>query len=126
MNNSPKKHRPHIILRFMLLALLCIFLTLENNPLVRLEAIIGLSPSPIERFFGIKSLFSGMTESINQVANLNLRQSIEANIFGLPFLIISVFFITTWKFPKLDTRVKEAMFFLLFLTMSAIVNIVHS
>ena len=59
-----------LFLRLFLFFLLLLFFSLENNPLVRLEAIIGLSPSPIEKIFGVKSFFSGMTEGVHQMAIL--------------------------------------------------------
>ncbi|MCK5717750.1 MAG: DUF2752 domain-containing protein [Thiomargarita sp.] len=98
----------------MLLIILIGFASIRNNPLVRLEALLGLSPSPIERFFGVKSLFSGMTEGIHQFVHLNIVSSIKANIFAPLFIIIIVYSILSWNIPKMDTRKKE-YFFLQFL-----------
>ncbi len=117
--------KPHIIVRLLIIIALICFVFIENNPVVRLEAELGISPSPIERFFGIKSLFSGMTEGVHQFVRLNFLASVRANVFA-PFVIpIVVFFIFTWKIPKVDTKKKEYTFFLMFIVMSLIVNIIN-
>jgi hypothetical protein len=120
----PQK-KPHFIFRVVILLLLCGFAYVEPNPIVRLEAILGLSPSPIERFFGIKSLFSGMTEGVHQLVRLDLLASMEANVFAplvIPFL---AYCCLVWKIPKIDTKPKEIFFFLGFITFSLVVNILN-
>lgn len=99
------------------------FAYIENNPIVRLEAVLGLSPAPLERFFGIKSLFSGMTESVHQFVRLNFVSSFRSNPFGplvIPVFVVCCLF---WWVPTLDTKKKEIIFFLLFITASAVVNL---
>lgn len=125
MSNSIHNQKPHLAVRLLVILLLAAFAFIENNPVVRLEAVLGLSPSPIERFFGIKSLFSGMTEGVHQFVRLNVMASIEANIFSPLVIPIVVFFISTWRVPKIDTKNKEQVFFLAFIVMSAIVNVVN-
>jgi hypothetical protein len=102
------------------------FAYLDKNPVVRLEAFLGLSPSPIERFFGIKSLFSGMTEGVHQVARLNLVAAFKANIFSPLVIPTVVYFVLTWQVPKIDSKKKETIFFLGFIGLSIVVNILHS
>lgn len=116
--------KPHIILRFLLLLVIIWFMAIENNPLVRLEAILGLSPPPIERFFGMKSLFSGMTEGVQQFVRLNFESSIESNIFSPLIVAMIIFAILTWNVPKLDSKEKEYVFFCIFILLSAVVNLV--
>jgi hypothetical protein len=98
---------------------------MENNPVVKLEAVLGLSPSPIERLFGIKSLFSGMTEGVHQFMRMDIKSSIRANIFA-PFVMpIVIYGVLTWKIPKIDTRNKEYIFFAIFIGLSVVINVVN-
>ena len=115
--------QPKLYLRIMLLLSLLGFAVIERNPIVALEAKLGLSPSPIERIFGVKSLFSGMTEGVHQFALLNLSQSIKANIFAPIVIPATVVMILAWKIPTLDSKAKESSFFIVFMFMSAFVNI---
>jgi len=101
------------------------FVNMENNPLVKLEAKLGLSPSPIERIFGIKSFFSGMTEGVHQIANLNFYNAIQANIFSPIIVLLFIYFWITWDIPKIDTRKKEVTFFSVFILCSVVVNLVN-
>ena len=125
MNNSAVEKKPSYIWRFLLLVVITMFAAIDNNPLVRLEAQLGLSPSPIERIFGVKSLFSGMTEGLFQFVNMNMGSSIQANIFAPLVIPLVAYSILTWKFPKVDTRKKEHIFFSVFIMLSIIVNIVN-
>ena len=118
-------NKPHVLVRFLPILSLIGFAFIENNPLVRLEAILGLSPSPIERFFKVKSLFSGMTEGVHQFVRLNIEASAKSNIFAPIVIPLLVFGISTWNIPKVDTKKKEYIFFLIFIGLSVIVNIVN-
>lgn len=117
--------KPPVIWRFALIVFIAVFASLENNPVVKMEALLGLSPSPIERIFGIKSLFSGMTEGIFQFIRLNFEASMKANAFSPLVIPLVGFSILTWRFPKIDTRKKEYVFFVAFIMLSIIVNIVN-
>lgn len=55
--------------------------SLELNSLVRLEALPGLSPAPLERHLGIRSLFCGMTEGAVRTLHGDIREAIRANAF---------------------------------------------
>ena len=121
---KPKAERPAIIYRVFLLFAIAVFAHIDNNPIVRLEAWLGLSPSPIERLFGVKSLFSGMTEGVNQFAKLNLAASFNANPFAPLVLPFVAFCCLSWWFPVIDSRKKEVTFFTLFILLSLIVNLV--
>ncbi len=99
--------------------------SIEHNPLVRIEAQVGLSPAPLERFFGIKNFFSGMTEGAHRLARFDFLGSLEANIFTPLFLAASVLAILMWRVPKVDTRAKELVFFVVFVGLSLVVNVVH-
>lgn len=105
--------------------MLASFASMENNPIVKLEAILGLSPSPIERLFGIKSFFSGMTEGVHQFVHMDIESSIRANVFA-PFVMPALIYgVLTWKIPKIDTRKKEYIFFAVFIGFSIVVNIAN-
>mgnify|MGYP001322178336 CR=1 FL=1 len=99
------------------------FASIDNNPLVKFLAITGLSPSPLETIFGIKSLFSGMTEGLYQILHLNFNQAMKANIFSpiiIPFLL---YLVIKNEVPKMNNRATEALFFCGFIILSIFVNI---
>ena len=112
-----------LFLRLLLFLLLLLFISIENNPLVRLEAIIGLSPSPIEKIFGVKSFFSGMTEGVHQMAILNLEGALNANIFSPLVLPLLLLLFIRGKIPKIKTRKHELVFFSSFIFLSILVNV---
>lgn len=115
--------KPPIALRLCLIALLAAFASLDHNPVVRLEAKLGLSPSMLERLFGIRGLFSGMTEATYQLVRLDLGRALAANILVVPVLGAFALCILLWTRPKLDTRRREMGFFALVLAGVAINNI---
>lgn len=117
--------KPHLIWRILLILALIGFASIEKNPIVKFEAKFGFSPSPIERIFGIKSLFSGMTEGVHQFVRMNIIASLEANVFA-PFVIpLALYYCLTWNIPKIDNKKKEVIFFSGFIVLSIIVNIVN-
>ncbi len=117
--------KPSFLWRFFLIIAIVGFASIDNNPLVKFEAELGLSPSPIEKIFGVKSFFSGMTEGVFQFIHMNIEASIQANIFA-PLVVPFVFYsILTWSFPKIDTKKKEYAFFSVFILLSIIVNIAN-
>ena len=115
--------KPPLALRLCLLALLAVFAGLDRNPVVRLEAKLGLSPSPLEKLFGIRGLFSGLTEATYQLARLNLGRALAANILVVPVLGAFALCILLWTWPKVDTRRREIGFFVLVLVGIAINNL---
>src|SRR6476661_3353166 len=50
-----------------------------RNPFVRAEAILGLSPTPLERILHVKCLFCGMTEAVYRLAHADLKGAMAAN-----------------------------------------------
>jgi hypothetical protein len=115
--------KPPLALRLCLLALLAAFASLDRNPVVRLEAQLGLSPSPLERWVGIRGLFSGMTEATYQLVRLDLGRALAANVLVVPVLGAIALCILLWRRPKLDTRRREIAFFGLVLAGIAINNV---
>ena len=112
-----------LFLRLLLFSLLLLFISIENNPLVRLEAIIGLSPSPIEKIFGVKSLLSGMTEGVHQMTFLNVQDALNANIFSPIVIPLLLLLFIRGKIPKIKTRKHELVFFSSFIFLSVLVNV---
>ncbi len=121
----PRKQsaKPSFVVRFGLLFAFAAFAALENNPIVSLQATLGLSPAPLERFFGIKSLFSGMTEGVHRVVRLDLRGSFDANLFAPLMLLLIFAVILAWRVPRIDSRRKELAFFAVFVACSILVNL---
>ena len=115
--------KPPLALRIVLIALLAAFAGLDRNPVVRLEAKLGLSPSPLERLFGIRGLFSGMTEATYQLVRLDLGRALAANILVVPVIAAFALCILLWTRPKLDSRRREIAFFALVLAGVAINNV---
>ena len=116
------KELKSLLFRLLLFFLLLLFFSLENNPLVRLEALIGLSPSPIEKIFGVKSLFSGMTEGVNQMAMFNIENALKANIFSPLVIPLLLLLFLRGKAPKIKTKKHELIFFSSFIFLSILVN----
>lgn len=125
MREPANRRKPPFVVRLLLILSLLLFASIEANPLVRIEAVLGLSPAPLERFFGTKSLFSGMTEGVHQLVRLDIVRSIQANIFSPLVPVLVVLSIATWTFPKIDSSVKECTFFAIFVVLSVVVNLVH-
>ena len=115
---------PRLVARILLTGALAAFAALDHNPIVRLEALLGLSPSPLERFFGIRGFFSGMTEATHRLTRLDLRGAAQANILVYPFLAAVVTAILLWRWPRMTTRKHELAFLTVALAGTAINNIV--
>ena len=125
MSDAVIYKKPPVAWRLALILLVAMFASIDNNPVVKLEAVLGLSPSPIERIFGIKSLFSGMTEGVYQFVRMNFEASIKANIFSPLVIPLIAYAILAWRLPKVNTRRQEYMFFGVFIMLSIVVNIVN-
>lgn len=103
--------KPGLIPRASILLGGWLFAWIEHNPLVWLVAKLGLSPSPLERLFGIRGLFSGMTEASHQLARFELGASLRANILTIPVLMLAATVVLRWQAPKLVSRRREVAFF---------------
>jgi hypothetical protein len=103
--------KPGLILRISILLAGWAYAWIEHNPLVRLIADLGLSPSPLERLFGIRGLFSGMTEASHQLARFDVPASLRANVLTIPLLVLAAIVILRWQAPTLATRRREMSFF---------------
>lgn len=96
---------------------------LPANPLVRAEALLGLSPGPLERYLGIKNLFSGMTEGMHQLVHGELGKALDAN-FLTPLVACALL---AWAVTgvRLETRRHEILAAAGFVGLSMLVNLVH-
>lgn len=117
--------RPPLHLRFGIIAAAVIFCSIARNPLVRLEAMLGLSPAPWERFTGMKTIFSGMTEGFYRLAQGDLRGASSANILSAPFAIFLVWAVLSWRWPRMTSRFREGLFLLGVVLGSLLINLVH-
>jgi len=117
--------RPRLLTRILAALLLLGLMSIDSNPIVRAIAVLKLSPSNIEKVFGFKSIFSGLTEGIYQALNFNLEASIRANIFAPVVVCYLGYCVLCWRFPKIDTKRKEVTFFTLVIVTSIVVNIVN-
>ena len=108
-----------IILGLCVIALI----SLDKNPIVWVEAILGLSPPPLERFLGIKSAFSGMTEGVVQFMNFDLKASFHANVFAPLVLPVTFYLLIIGKVPRIQSKLGEIFCLTAFLIMSVVVNV---
>jgi hypothetical protein len=111
------------LVRVCVLGAISWFVSLERNPIVRLEAKLGLSPSPLERLFGVKGLFSGMTEGMYRLIHGDILGAMSANILT-PFfaVVVSSCFIAGYR-PRIETRGDEIVLFVSVVVLSVLVNI---
>ncbi|MEA3013955.1 MAG: hypothetical protein QOD42_2500 [Sphingomonadales bacterium] len=118
-----KATRPSIAVRLLLLGALAAFGRLDENPLVRLEALLGLSPSPLERFVGIRGPFSGMTEASFQLLHLQIAAALRANVLVIPILGMIGAAILCWRAPRMSSAGREIWFFAAVVAGTAINNL---
>lgn len=95
--------------RLCLLGALVAAASCERNPLVRMEALVGLSPAPLERFTGIRTVFSGMTAAAYDMTRLDFLAAVRSNVLSPVIAVICVVCIVSWKFPK-ATPEREPLF----------------
>jgi len=98
---------------------------MEHNPVVRLEALLGLSPSPAERVLGVKTVFSGMTEGMHRLARCDVQGSLEANVFAPAMAVVLSYCAIRGRVPKISTTRQERWFFAAGVLCSALVNVVN-
>jgi hypothetical protein len=109
-------------LRALIVAALAAFASLDRNPLVRLQAELGLSPSPLERLSGMRGPFSGMTESTWRLMQLDMGASLRANVLTVPLLALAAGCILLWARPRIRSRRHEIAVLMTLLAATAINN----
>lgn len=118
--------RPSLGVRVMILLAAVSFCALAQNPLIQLEAWLGLSPAPWERFTGMKTVFSGMSEAFHRLATGDVLGAFKANFLAPPFALALIFATLLWRWPRVTTRGGEGFFFAMIIISSLAVNFVHS
>jgi Protein of unknown function (DUF2752) len=115
--------RPPVALRLAILGGLAALARVPRNPLVRLEAVLGLSPSRLETIFHVRSLFSGMTEAAHRVAHLDIGGALRANPVSPVILGAIALAILLWRVPPMRTKRHEAMWLGSFVLLSVANNL---
>ena len=114
--------RPPVVVRLAILGGLAALAWVPRNPIVRLEAWLGLSPSKIETIFHVRSLFSGMTSAANQYAHGHIAGGFRANPVSPIILGAIIAAVLLWRIPPLRTRTHEALWFAAFILLSVANN----
>ena len=108
----------------ILLAAVCVC-ALSRNPIVYLEAYLGLSPAPWERFTGMKTVFSGMSEAFYRMATGDVLGAFKVNFLAPPFALALIGATLLWQWPRVSSRRDEVAFFTIMITASLAVNFIH-
>ena len=117
--------RPILATRISIIVATALFCALPLNPIIWFEAKIGLSPAPWERFTGIKTVFSGMSEAFHRLATGDVLGAFRANFLAPPFALSIVIAVLLWRWPTLTRRRDELLFFATAIIASIAVNVVH-
>lgn len=102
--------KPPLLARLGLVLAGWLFVSLEPNPLVVLEARLGLSPAPLERFFHIRGPFSGLTEASVRLAHGEPWRATAVHLLVIPWWIAVVAMVVWWRFPRIRNRRQEYLF----------------
>lgn len=117
------KNKVHFLfLRVALLLMALWFVSLDRNPFVILIAKLGLSPSPLERIFGVKGLFCGMTDGMFRLSHGDLAGAVAVNYLTPVFAGVVVTCVFGNYRPQIQTRTHEIIFFLSVILLSILVN----
>lgn len=111
--------------RFAILGGLVWLARLAENPLVRLEATLGLSPGPLERLTGLPTLFSGMTAGVHRLAHGEVAAATAANFLTVPLALAVTGCILAGYRPRVRTRRQEAFALAGVVVLSLAVTLVH-
>jgi hypothetical protein len=115
----------YLVIRTLLGAIGLWFISLDENPLVRLEAKLGLSPAPFERFTSLQGPFSGMTEGMYQLTKGNLRAAVRSNVLTPAAATIVLLCLVFGRVPHIRTRKDEQLFFAGVLCATIMVNLAN-
>jgi hypothetical protein len=96
-----------LAIRASILVVVAWFVSLDHNPIVALNSQLGLSPSLMERVFGIKGIFSGMTEGMFRLSRGEIEQSMAANVLTPFFAIAVVGCVIAGVRPRIKTKTAE-------------------
>ncbi|WP_439526072.1 DUF2752 domain-containing protein [Roseovarius mucosus] len=118
-------YRPSLVERGLILVAAISFCSLARNPIVYLQASLGLSPAPLERLTGFKTVFSGMSEAFHRMATGDFWGAFSANFLAPPFAMSLIIATLLWRWPRLNGRLSEAFFFSAVAVASFAINILH-
>lgn len=102
-----------------------VFARLDHNPAVRWAARLRISPAPMERFLGVKGVFSGMTEGTYQLSHGHVHSALQANVLTPVPALFLVAWVATGYIPRIKNSRDEASAFLLILGGSIAVNLLN-
>lgn len=105
--------------------MIAVMFFLPQNPLIRIEAMLGLSPCAFEKLLGIKCAFCGMTKALELLVGGEFVAAMEANFLTPIFLGVVVYVCLTWRIPQVKYMWHELLFFSLFLLATLAVNLYH-
>jgi Protein of unknown function (DUF2752) len=114
---------PPVAVRLAILGGLAALAWVPRNPLVRLEAALGLSPSRLETIFHVRSLFSGMTEAAHRAAHFDLWGALRANPVSPIILGAIAAAVLLWRVPPMRTKRHEALWLGSFVLLSVANNL---
>ncbi|HIA48613.1 MAG TPA: DUF2752 domain-containing protein [Candidatus Hydrogenedentes bacterium] len=106
----------------LLMGIWCV--SLDRNPIVVFVAKIGLSPSPLERLFGVKGMFSGMTEGTFRLVHGDIAGAAASNVLTPVFATVVALCILCGYRPRIRTRQQEFAILLSVVFLSVFVNLV--
>jgi hypothetical protein len=90
--------------------------------MVVLVAKMGLSPSPLERLFGVKGMFSGMTEGMFRLVHGDMAGAISANVLTPVVATVFAVCVVGGYRPQIKTKAQELALLILVVLLSAVVN----
>ena len=105
---------------FFIILLICFYL--PKNPIIELQRVLSLSPAPIERIFGIKSLFSGATTAFHYAVRGDIIYAFKFNIVYPFFFIISIKYLIKGELYNITNKKEEFNFFFIIFILSLINN----
>ena len=115
-----------LMLRTALFLCVVLFVSLDNNPIVTFQAKLGLSPSPIEKIFHVKGMFSGMTEGMHRLTHGDLIGAMSANVLTPVLAIVFSFCFLGGYRPRIKTKKQEYLLLFLVFVFSVVVNLVNT
>jgi hypothetical protein len=89
---------------------------------VVLVAKLGLSPSPLERLFNVKGLFSGMTEGMFRLVHGDMAGAVSANALTPVVAAVFAVCVVSGYRPQIKTKAQELAFLLSMVFLSVLVN----
>ena len=116
------KHIQSVAIRLAALGGAAWFASIDRNPVVVFLARTGLSPSPLERLFGLKGFFSGMTEGTYRLVHGDFSGAVDANPYTLLVAAIFAICVVFGVRPRLRKTWHEVAFLGTVLLLTLVLN----